>query len=90
MADKAIRKLVTVTGKYINKQGEEKNTYHTMGKMLKRDDNSVYLKIDSIPVNFSGWINVYELDEERQQAPAPAPAPVPQPLQAVADDDIPF
>jgi len=90
MADKVIRKLVNVTGKYINKQGEEKNTYHTMGKMLKRDDGSVYLKIDSIPVNFSGWVNIYDLDEERQQAPAPAPAP--QPLQAVEDyvDDIPF
>jgi hypothetical protein len=88
MADRPVKKLVTTTGKYINKQGEEKNTYHTLGKMLKRDDGSFYLKIDSLPLNFSGWVNLYELDEERQQAPAPAP--VPQQLAAVADDDIPF
>lgn len=89
MADKAVKKLVTTTGKYINKQGEEKNSYHTMGKMLKRDDGSFYLKIDSMPVNFSGWVNIYDLDEERQ---APAPAPVPQQQPAVVDyeDDIPF
>ncbi len=88
MADRAVKKLVTTTGKYVNKQGEEKNTYHTMGKFLKRDDGSFYLKIDSVPVNFSGWVNLWELDEQRQQAPAPAPAPAPTP--AVDDDDIPF
>jgi hypothetical protein len=46
--------------------------------------------VDSMPVGpeFSGWLNLYDLDEDRQgQAPArAAPAPAP----AAEDTDLPF
>ena len=52
-----------------------------------RDDNSVTLKIDSMPVGgeWNGWLNLYDLDDGQQAKPAQA-APAP----SVPETDIPF
>ena len=87
---KQFKKVVATVGKYTDANGQEKNRYVTVGRAFIRDDKSVSIKVDSMPVGpeFSGWLNLYDLDEDRQgQAPArAAPAPAP----AAADEDLPF
>ena len=63
-----------------------KNRYVTVGKAFIRDDKSVSIKVDAMPVGpeFSGWLNLYDLDEDRQ-APVAPQAPAPK-----ADEDLPF
>ena len=87
---KQFKKVVATVGKYTDANGQEKNRYVTVGRAFIRDDKSVSIKVDSMPVGpeLSGWLNLYDLDEDRQgQAPArAAPAPAPAPV----DDDLPF
>jgi len=83
---KAVKKAVASLGKYTDRQGQEKTRYHTMGKLMQRDDGSHCLKIDSMPVGeWNGWISFYDLDEDRQGQTA-------RPSQAPADgfSDAPF
>ena len=87
---KQFKKVVATVGKYTDANGQEKNRYVTVGRAFIREDKSVSIKVDSMPVGpeFSGWLNLYDLDEDRQgQAPARA-APAPEP--AAADEDLPF
>jgi hypothetical protein len=83
---KQFKKVVASTGKYTDSQGNEKNRYFTVGRAFVREDKSVCIKIDAMPVgpDFNGWLNLYDLDEDRQQAAAPA-APA-----SVTGGDIPF
>jgi hypothetical protein len=87
---KQFKKVVATVGKYTDANGQEKNRYVTVGRAFIREDKSVSIKVDAMPVGpeFSGWLNLYDLDEDRQgQAPArAAPAPAP----AAVDDDLPF
>ena len=70
MGMKPVKKAVANVGKYTDRSGQEKNRYFTVGKLLQRDDGSHCLKLDAMPVGeFDGWINFYDLDEDRQQAP---------------------
>lgn len=80
---KPIKKAVATVGKY-TKNGQEKNRYLTIGQVMQRDDGSMCLKLDSVPVGpeFSGWINFYDLDNSNQAAPQQASADV--------DSDLPF
>lgn len=57
---KKIKDAVAITGKYKDRNGDEKNRYVNVGSLLERDDGSQCLKLESIPVNFDGWINFYE------------------------------
>ena len=84
MAMQIIKNAVCVTGTY-EKNGETKKQYTRVGKLFKYDDGGVCLKMDSVPVNFDGWINFYDLDDQKPAQPQVAPAPT-----GVADDDIPF
>ncbi|MGB1147543.1 MAG: hypothetical protein ACPG4M_06585 [Alphaproteobacteria bacterium] len=94
MSMKPIRRAVAACGKYI-KNGEEKTRYQRVGTLFKDDqDGRLSLKIDAIPVGagFEGWVNFYELDENRQKQPQQQSAP----QQSndfdggSFDDDIPF
>ena len=80
---KQFKKVVATVGKYTDANGNEKNRYITVGRAFIRDDKSVSIKLDSVPLGpeFSGWLNLYDLDEDRQAAPAPA---------AKVDEDLPF
>jgi len=84
---KQFKKVVATVGKYTDANGQEKNRYVTVGRAFIRDDKSVSIKVDSMPVGpeFSGWLNLYDLDEDRQAAPKAAPAPA-----AKVDEDLPF
>ena len=82
---KQFKKVVANVGKYTDANGNEKNRYLTVGKAFVRDDNSVCVKIDSMPIGneFTGWLNFYDLDDDKARPAAPAP---------VANDkeDLPF
>lgn len=82
---KRIKKAVATVGKYTDRNGQEKNRYLTVGGMFKRDDGSVCMKLDTVPVgpDFNGWISFYDLDDQQQAQQAPQPP--------MGDDsDLPF
>ena len=58
---------MATTGTYTDRNGQEKRRYLTVGKLFQRDDGSMSMKIDAIPVNFDGWLNAYDLDEKRKE-----------------------
>jgi len=92
MAMTKVMNAVATLGKYTNAQGEEKKRYMTIGSLFRRDDDSLVLKLDAVPVgeDFSGWVNFYE-PQERSDTPAKqAPAPSQDETSANLDDDIPF
>lgn len=76
---RAIRNAVAAVGKYQDRQGQEKTRYLRVGKLFKREDDTLCLKLDSVPVgpDFEGWINFYEIEE--RAAP-----------KAAVSDDVPF
>lgn len=86
---KRIKKAVATVGKYTDRNGQEKNRYLTVGGMFKRDDGSVCMKLDTVPVgpDFNGWISFYDLDDQ-QQAQQPAQQ-APQPPMG-DDESLPF
>jgi len=93
MSMKPIKKAVVTTGKYTDrKTGQEKNQYLTVGKLLQREDGSLCLKLDAIPVGFDGWINFYDLDiDQAKQGMAQAKkAAEPVSTDPFTDDDLPF
>ncbi len=91
MAMELIKDAVVTTGKYTNNAGEEKSSYMTIGKLFRRDNDTLCMKLDSVPVGseFSGWINFYDR-KERSDVPAQAArAPYPS-VSPNIEDDIPF
>ena len=86
---KQFKKVVATVGKYTDSNGQEKNRYVTVGKAFVRDDKSVSIKVDAMPVGpeFNGWLNLYDLDDEQPRKAAPQSAPAMAP---VTDEDLPF
>ena len=85
---KRIKRAVATVGKYTAKDGKEKNRYQNVGTLFKRDDDTVCLKLESIPIGpeFTGWINFYDIDSKpKQEKPKPQ-----QTIPEFEDDDIPF
>ena len=80
---KRIKRLVVPNGTY-QKAGQEKTSWLNVGHIL-RDGQKPKIKFDCLPVGeFDGWVQVFDVDEDRPQAAASAPAP------AAADNDLPF
>jgi hypothetical protein len=65
--------LVAKAGTY-EKNGETKTRYHTCGIVLERADGSLSAKIESLPVGFDGWLNLWEPKPRDGTAPKPAAA----------------
>ena len=81
---KRIKKLSVPNGTY-QKDGQEKTSWLNIGHILS-DGQKTKIKLDSMPVGeFDGWVQVFDIDEDRAPASAPAPAPA-----AKVDDDLPF
>jgi hypothetical protein len=68
--------------KYTDRDGNEKTRYINVGSLLARDDGSMTLKLESLPIGFNGWINFYE--------PKPKDGARPQQRQATTEDEDPF
>lgn len=86
---KLLGNLVAATGKYQDRNtGAEKTSYTRMGKAFQKDDGSITLKIDSMPVSpeWTGWVSVFPDDKQQQSGQQST-----QPIQQPADDmDIGF
>lgn len=72
MSSKPIKNLVH-SQSYVNGQGEEKKKYNTVGKLFYNEQYQTFsVKLDSIPLGssdepFDGWLQAYDIDENRQQ-----------------------
>lgn len=88
--------VVAITGKYQDRDGNEKSRYTNIGVILETK-NGLSLKLEAVPVGWDGWAGLYEPKERdatnRTAAPAPAPRHAPAPLGSGFDDmgsDVPF
>jgi hypothetical protein len=78
--------VTAITGKYTDKNGQEKNRYLTIGAIIETK-NGPMLKLESVPMEWNGW--AYLNEPRAKDAPgqsgqtSQAPAPV-------DDSDIPF
>lgn len=94
MAMKPHKRAVAVTGKYTDRQGNEKKRYTNVGTLFQYDDGGFTLKLDSVPVGegWNGFISFYDI-EERDGAQGGARQTTAKPREdfsADLDDEIPF
>lgn len=84
---KPIKRAVIKTGEY-QQNGQTKGKYLRVGTLFKRDDGSVTLALECVPVGVTGtaWINFYDIEQKQQTQSAPPPSAPPPDL----DDEIPF
>lgn len=70
MANKKKFDAVYSGEKYTDRDGNEKTRYQNIGVVFENDKGQLSMKLESIPVGFSGWINFYEPKEQdnKQQA----------------------
>jgi hypothetical protein len=59
--------------RYNDRDGNEKKRYQNIGSAFTRDDGSMSIKLDSVPVGFTGWISLY-VPKDRQESARPAPS----------------
>lgn len=69
---KKFKEAYAKTGTY-KKNGEDKASFKTIGTLFEKDDGSFSLKLDTLPVNFDGWINfsdpkITQVKEQLEQA----------------------
>jgi len=90
--------LVFSGEKYKDRNGDEKTRFVNVGAVFERDDGSLCAKLESIPVGFTGWLNLFEPREREQQPQQQRQAGrrdepytgKPRGGAEVMDDDIPF
>lgn len=87
MSWKPIKKLSAKTGQYQDKQtGEQKNRYQQVGILMENEKGELWIKLETLPVNFDGSINVWDLDIKKvRHALNESPAPKDD-----LSDDMPF
>lgn len=77
MALKKTHDAVYAGEKYTDREGNEKTRYVNVGALFSRDDGSLTMKLESLPIGFNGWINFYEPKprdgEQRPQRQAQKP-----------------
>jgi hypothetical protein len=66
MALKKTHDAVYAGEKYADREGNEKTRYVNVGALFARDDGSLTMKLESLPIGFNGWINFYEPKERDQ------------------------
>ena len=92
--------VTAITGKYTDKNGQEKSRYQTIGAVIETK-NGPMLKLEAVPIGWDGWayLNEPKREEgERQQSRAPARSPAPPRAPAPSqgsgfddmDSDVPF
>ena len=82
---RTIKEITIVSGKYTNKDGQEKSRYQRIGSMIETK-NGPMLKIDSIPVVEGGWSGwAYLNDQKPQEGYAKKPS-----HNDSFDSDVPF
>mgnify|MGYP001556568946 CR=1 FL=1 len=82
--------VVATVGTYTDHEGNEKKRYVKCGAVFTREDGSMAIKMDTMPLgqDWSGWFSVYDAKKKEQKArPAKQAAPT---TQEPFDEDIPF
>lgn len=59
-------------GTYTNSQGTEKTKWHKCGVVFE-NDRGMSIKLDSLPINFDGWISLFPPREAEKPAGKSAP-----------------
>lgn len=86
-------KVSATSGKYTDKDGNEKNRYVDMGVVMETK-NGPMLKLEAIPVGWDGWAYLNEPkareegDQQRQARPQRGQQQAP--ADDFADSEIPF
>ncbi|HET8685650.1 MAG TPA: hypothetical protein VFM18_03165 [Methanosarcina sp.] len=62
---KKIYDVVATVGEYKNKNGETKKRYMTIGSVIE-GDKGLSIKIESVPLGWSGWAGLYEPKEQQK------------------------
>jgi hypothetical protein len=65
---KKVFDVVAVTGKYTDRNGNEKSRYQPCGAVFENDRGNLSLKLEALPVGseWSGWLQLYEPKEPNQ------------------------
>jgi hypothetical protein len=80
---KTTYEISVISGKYVNKDGVNKNRYQRIGSVIETK-NGPMLKLDSVPLVDGGWNGwAYMNPPKAQEANS-------QGLPQLEDDDIPF
>ena len=79
--------VVAVTGKYTDKNGQEKSRYLNIGAVLQTK-NGFALKLEAVPTGWDGW--AYLNEPKTDEKPAPKPRPTQGHGFEDMDDDIPL
>jgi len=85
-------------GTYLNRQGETKNQYKRVGRLVIKDNGEASLKIEMLPageaaMNWDGWVNFWDTEEEKQNQRNRGMDTVKEALKETElppSDDIPF
>lgn len=78
--------VVAITGKYTDKDGNEKSRYMNIGAIINTK-NGFMLKLEAVPVGWDGWAY---LNEPQAKDERPKQAPRRQADRSDPDGDIPF
>jgi hypothetical protein len=76
--------LIAKAGEYTNKDGETKVRWHKCGVAIENNKGGTALNIESLPINFDGWLQM------RVPLPKDSKPGNQAPVEAPADEDIPF
>lgn len=76
--------VTAVTGKYTDRDGNEKNRYAKLGVILQTK-NGFALKLETVPIGWDGW--AYLNEPRTDEKPA---SQKPAPRMADLQDDPPF
>lgn len=94
MAMKKTHDAVYAGEKYTDREGNEKTRFINIGALFTRDDGSMTMKLESLPVGFNGWVNFYEPKpkdgEQRQSRPQRGGTTKPARTDDFEDETVPF
>ena len=79
--------VTAVTGKYNDKNGNEKSRYTKLGVVIE-GKNGLSLKFESIPVGWDGWAFLNEPRSSEDKPETPKQKPLPH--NPDFDEQIPF
>ncbi len=63
-----IQNIVSVLWEYENKKWETKKNYHTIGKLITKEDWNQFIKLDVIPTNWEWYANIYDIKAKEEKA----------------------
>lgn len=80
--------VVAITGKYQDRDGNDKNRYTNIGVVIETD-KGLSLKLEAVPVGWDGWAGLYEPKPRDAATPASSAAPRKRMEDDFGDDTTP-